>query len=70
VALFGLLMALQLAVSTGPTAPPISYSDLFQLAANGQVESVTIEGQRVTGRLGAPHSVGGVAVTAFSSRLP
>jgi len=60
----------QLSSGREPTAPSISYSDLFRLVEQEKVESATIKGQLVTGKLKSSEQVDGKSITAFSSRLP
>ncbi len=60
----------QFSGSGGGSQPGLSYSDLFRLVEQGQVASVVIRGQAVTGTLTAPQSIEGRSITAFSSRLP
>jgi cell division protease FtsH len=68
--LFALLMSLQFVMAGSEPGARISYSDLFNLASQGQIESVTLTGRRVSGTLTAPQRIDGQSITAFSSTLP
>ncbi len=61
---------MQLSAGREQSEPSIGYSDLFQLIAQEKVESATIKGQQISGKLKGPQQVDGKSITAFSSRLP
>jgi cell division protease FtsH len=60
----------QFAASRAHAEPSISYSDLFQLVEQGHVESATIKGQVVTGKLKGAQKVEGKSIENYTSRLP
>jgi len=60
----------QFAASRAHAEPSISYSDLFQLVEQGHVESATIKGQVVTGKLKGAQKVEGKSIESYTSRLP
>ncbi len=64
------LLVQQCSAGGGPVDSSISYSDLYRLATQGQVDSVVLSGARLTGILVAPQQIDGRAVTSFSSQLP
>ncbi|MBV9949713.1 MAG: ATP-dependent zinc metalloprotease FtsH [Myxococcales bacterium] len=51
-------------------APEIRYSDLYALVQQGKVESVTLKGPQVSGKLKATESVAGKSLSAFRTLLP
>jgi cell division protease FtsH len=48
----------------------ISYTDFYQLASDGKIESAAIKGQNVIGKLKEPQTVAGRSVSSFSTMLP
>jgi cell division protease FtsH len=53
-----------------PKPPSISYSELYGFVEQGQVASVTLSGQEVTGKLKQEQTASGKKVTAFQTVLP
>ncbi|HEX2882598.1 MAG TPA: ATP-dependent zinc metalloprotease FtsH [Polyangiaceae bacterium] len=66
-AVFGYL---QFSASRAQSKPNIGYSDLFHLVDQGKVQTATIKGQLVTGKINGSEQVDGKSLTAFSARLP
>ena len=60
----------QFAANRAHAEPSIGYSDLFQLADQGHVESATIKGQVVTGKLKGAQKIDGKSIETYTSRLP
>ncbi len=50
--------------------PPVSYSAFYKMVEQDQLESVTLQGTRVTGVLKSEQSVDGVRVKKFQTSLP
>jgi cell division protease FtsH len=50
--------------------PEIRYSDLYALAGSGKIDSVTLTGLQVSGKLKAAEKVDGQSITTFRSLLP
>ncbi len=73
-----ILLALFLAAGWGYQAyaareeaiPEIRYSDLYALLESGKLDSVTLKGLQINGKLKAPDTVDGKSITTFRSLLP
>ncbi len=50
--------------------PEIRYSDLYSLLDSGKVDSVTLKGLQISGKLKAADKVDGQSITTFRSLLP
>src|SRR5882757_6230071 len=50
--------------------PSVAYSQLFQWAKDGKVESIVLTGESVDGKLKAPESLAGRSVRDFHTDLP
>ncbi|MBK9000847.1 MAG: ATP-dependent zinc metalloprotease FtsH [Myxococcales bacterium] len=50
--------------------PEISYTQLYRFADEGKVESVTVRGQTITGKLKHPETISGRPLQTFKSMVP
>jgi cell division protease FtsH len=70
-ALLGVLLYASTRSSGTPAdASPIRYSDFYALVQDGKVDSVTLRGEDVIGRLKGPEAVGGRTLERFRTRKP
>src|SRR5580704_14306310 len=51
-------------------APPVSYTDFYDLVEQGKVAKVTLSGQELSGTLKQEETVGGHKLKTFQSSLP
>ncbi len=68
--LLAMLWMWRLAAEASPQAPSISYTSFYGLVQDGKVESVTISGQDVTGKLKERETVEGHAMSEFRTTVP
>jgi cell division protease FtsH len=62
--------AYQLHDAKEEAVPEIRYSDLYSLLDSGKVDSVTLKGVQISGKLKAADKVDGQSITTFRSLLP
>jgi cell division protease FtsH len=70
VVLVVVMLAFQSYAAKVEAAPEIRYSDFYTLLQNGKLESVTLTGLEVNGKLKGPETVAGKSIASFRTLLP